>query len=155
MVTFTTSIRIDKPVEIIASALMNPDNFPYWQTNLVKFEVVTLQSGMVGSIGRLHYSQKGRSYVLEDTLIYCEPRKKYVSHVTGDLIDAHVETTLDSFGTGTDMRITWSGRGNNVLLKLLLVFTRNKMIRQTRAELETFKTLVETKGEKFGEQPVE
>lgn len=35
---------------------------------------------------------------MEDTLIYCEPGKKYVSQVTGDSLTATVETKLHSLG---------------------------------------------------------
>ncbi|MDH4272610.1 MAG: SRPBCC family protein [Candidatus Aminicenantes bacterium] len=128
---------------------MDPDNHPYWTTDLKKFEVVERRPGEVGSIGRLHYSQKGRSYVLEDKLIYCEPGEKYISQVTGDAILAEVETTLRSSGDKTEMGITWSGKGKSLILKLLLPLLRGKMIRQSNAELRTFKELVESKGSHF------
>ena len=149
MTTFKVSTIINQPIDIVIKALMNPDNFPYWTTDLEKFEVINGKPGEVGSIGHLHYFQKGHSYVLEDKLIYCEPGKKYVSQVTGDALTAKVETTLHSTGNETEMTITWSGNGKIFLLKLLLPLFRGKMIKQSKAELETFKKLVETKGIDF------
>ena len=98
---FEVNTVINKPVEIVVDALMNPDNFVHWQTDLVKFEVIERKSGEVGSIAHLHYSQKGHSYIMEDKMVYCEPGKKYVSEVSGDLITARVETTLQSKGEKT------------------------------------------------------
>ncbi len=149
MTTFNASIIINKPSDIVTEALMNPDNFPYWQTDLEKFEVVEQKPGEVGSIGRLHYSQKGRSYIMEDKLIYCEPGKKYVSEVSGDVISARVETMLISLDDATEMRITWSGQGKIFYLKMLLPLLRGKMLRQTKKELGIFKKLIETKGADF------
>lgn len=153
MITFKVSTVIDEPIDIVIKALMNPDNFPYWTTDLEKFEVIKGKTGEVGSIGRLHYVQKGRSYVLEDKLIYCEPGKKYVSQVSGDALTANVETTLHSTGNRTEMSITWSGKGKVIILKLLLPVFRSRMIKQSRAELETFKKLVETRGIDFSKLP--
>ena len=116
MTTFKISTTINRPVEIIVKALMNPDNAPYWDTYLEKFEVISGKPGEAGSIGHLHYLQNGRSYVMEDKLIYCEPGKKYVSRVTGDAISAQVETTLSSIGDKTEMQISWSGKGKIFIL---------------------------------------
>ncbi len=153
MTKFKISTIINQPIDIVIKALMNPDNFPYWTTDLEKFEVIKGKAGEVGSIAHLHYSQKGRSYVMEDKLIYCEPGKKYVSQVSGDALAAHVETTLHSSGNETEMNLIWSGKGKIFLLKLLLPLLRGKLIKQAKAELETFKKLVETKGINFNEQP--
>ena len=150
---FSVGVWIDRPVEVVVAALMDPDNHPYWTTDLRKFEVIEGRPGEIGSIGRLHYSQKGRSYVLEDRLISSEPGKKYVSQVTGDAIAAIVETLLDPSGSGTRMSVTWSGRGKSFALKVLLPFLRGKMVRQSQAELAKFKELVEIRGARFGGQP--
>lgn len=151
MTTFKIRIIINQPIDIVVNALMNPDNFPYWQKYLEKFEVIKRTPGEVGSIGHLHYSQKGRSYIMKDKLIYCEPGKKYVSQVSGDVINARVETTLNSSGNDTEMNVTWSGKGKILFLKILLPLFRGKMIKQSKTELETFKKLVETKGSNFSE----
>ncbi len=151
MTEFEVSIVINKPIKIVVDALMNPDNFVYWQTDLVKFEVIERKPGEVGSIAHLHYSQKGRSYIMEDKMIYCEPGKKYVSQVSGDVITAKVETTLHSMGKKTKINLQWSGKGKIFLLKLLLPLLKNKMIKQSNKELETFKHLIETRGGNFSE----
>ncbi len=126
MTKFKVGIIINKPTEIVVKALMNPNNFHYWQTDLERFEIIKLKPGMVSSIGHLHYSQKGHSYILEDKMIYCEPGKKYVSQVTGDVIEAQVATTLNSIDNKTEMSISWSGKGKNILTKLLLPLSRKK-----------------------------
>ena len=98
MTSFKISIVIDQRLDTVDAALMNPDNFVYWTAYLEKFEVIKGGPGEVGSIAQLRYLQKGRSYVMEDKLIYCEPGKKYISKVSGDALSATVETTLYSLG---------------------------------------------------------
>ena len=149
MTIFTVSILIRQPIETVVKALMNPENFPYWQKDLQKFEVIQGRPGEAGAIGLLHYRQKGRSYVMEDKLIYCEPGVKYVSQVSGDVISARVETTLRDSGNGTGMNVTWSGKGKIFFLKIMLPFLRGRMIRQSQEELDLFKYLVEKQGENF------
>jgi hypothetical protein len=149
MMEFEVNTVINKPIEIVVDALMNPDNFVHWQTDLEKFEVIERKPGEVGSIAHLHYSQKGRSYIMEDKMIYCEPGKKYVSQVSGDVITAKVETTLQSMGDKTKINLRWSGKGKIFLLKLLIPLMKGKMIKQSKKELETFKHLIETKGSDF------
>jgi hypothetical protein len=153
MTKFKISTTINKPADIVAKALDAPENFPYWQTNLERFEIIEGGPNEVGSLARLHYSQKGRSYIMEDTLIYCEPGKKYVSRVTGDALTAEVVTTLRPIGNETQMSLEWSGRGKMFLLRLLLPFLRGRMAKQGKQELETFRQLVETRGFDFSKPP--
>ncbi len=145
MMSFTVSVDIHKPVGIVVSALMNPNNFPYWQNGLDRFEVISGKPGEVGSVAHLHYSENGKTYVMEDKLISCEPGKKYVSEVSGAVLTARVETNLVSSKNNTRMTLTWTGRGKIFLLKICLPLLKGKMIRQSQKELETFKQLVETK----------
>ena len=128
---------------------MNPDNHPYWTNGLERFEVIERKPGEVGSIAHLHYSQKGRSYIMKDELIYCEPGKKYISQISGEYITAQVETNLYSHGNTTEMHLKWSGKGKTALLKLSLPLLRRKLIMQSKQELETFRNLVETRGADF------
>ena len=118
-------------------------------TNLEKFEVIKEEIGEVGSIAHLHYYGKGRSYIMEDKLEYCEPGKKYVSQVLSEALIVHVETTFYSVDNGTKMNMNWSGKGKLLFLKLLLPFMQGKIITQATAELEKFKKLVEMYGVDF------
>ena len=61
MTTYEVSTVINRPVDIVVKALMNPDNFVYWHTGLEKYELVQGKPGEVDSIGRLHYSKDGNS----------------------------------------------------------------------------------------------
>ena len=153
MTSFEISITINKPVDVVTQALNKADNFPYWQTDLKKFEIVKGGPDQVGSVGRLHYSQKDRTYVMEDRLIYCEPGKKYVSEVEGDAIFARVETTLQPLDSKTRMNLQWSGKGKILFLRLFLPFLRARMAKQAKKELETFRQLVEERGADFSKLP--
>ncbi len=149
MTTFEVSTEINQSVDIVVEALLNPDNFIYWTSNLERFEVIKGKPGEVGSIGHLHYLQNGHSYLMEDKLIFSDPGKKYISTVTGDALTATVETMLHSNGDETKMKIRWSGKGKRLILKLLLPLIRFRMIKQSKNELNTFKKLVESRGSDF------
>lgn len=153
MAKFRISTTINKPVDIVTEALNNPDNSPHWQTDLERFEVISGRPNESGAVGRLHYRQKGRSYIMEDRLIHCEPGRKYVSQVTGDALTAEVVTTLRPIGDKTEMSLEWSGKGKMLLLRLLLPFLVGKMTKQAQQEVETFKGLVETRGIDFSKAP--
>ena len=108
-INFSVSIVVNTTHDAVAEALMNPKNIPCWQTDLESFEVIGRKPGELGSRGRLHYSQKGKKYVLEDRMVSCEPGRSCVSQVTGDALEARVETILASYGDKTEMTINRSG----------------------------------------------
>jgi hypothetical protein len=143
---------IEKPIDIVVEALMNPHNFVYWTAHLEKFEVIQGKPGEVGSIAHLHYSQKGKTYVMEDKLVSCTPGEKYISEVTGDFLVAKVETTLISSGDRTEMILQWKGKGKTLFLKILLPLLRGRISRNAKKDLETFKYLLETRGSDFNNE---
>lgn len=149
MTKFEANIIINKSVDIITRAISNPNNAPYWQTDLERFEVIKGEPNQIGAVGHLHYSQKGQKYIMEDKLLECEPGKRYLSEVSGDALTARVETTLESENGKTKMTIKWEGKAKILPLKILFPFIRGKMIQQAQRELEMFKHLIETKGDDF------
>lgn len=149
MVKFSVQKVINAPTDVVAKAMENPENAPYWQTDLERSEVVSGGPGQVGAIGRLHYNQKGRKYVLEERMLECEPGKRYLSEVSGDALTARVETTLESENGRTRMTIKWEGSAKMLALKMLFLFIRSRMVRQAQRELDTFARLVEARGSDF------
>ena len=146
---FRISININQPADIVNQALLDPENAPLWTSDLEKFEVVKGEPGLTGSIAHLHYRQGGRSYIMEEVLEYAEPGRRYVSRVSGGGIAARVETTIEHSASRSELAIFWSGSGKSAVSKLFFPLLRGMMIRRARANLQTFKRLVETHGAHF------
>jgi hypothetical protein len=151
MPTVEATVEIAQPPEVVAAAFLDPANAVYWNKDLEQFEVISQEPGLVGSTAHLHYVQDGRPYVLEDVLEEVVPNQYFRSRVTGGGLQAQVETWLREAEGHTVVTVRWSGSGTTLLMRLLLPFLRGAIARQTRGELETFKTLVETHGAHFHE----
>ncbi len=146
MPQFTVSVSINKPLDVVERAFFRPENMPRWEKNLAEVEVVKGKTGEVGSVAHLHYVENGRPYVLEDTLLHWEPGKKVISQVSGSGMLVRVETTMGSLGHMTTVEMSWSGKGTQFPLNIILPFMGSKIKRSAQAELETFKRLVEAHG---------
>jgi len=149
MPTIETKVEIARPPEIVAEAFLDPANVVHWTQYLDRFEIVSGKPGEVGSIAHLHYIRKGRPYVLKDVLQEIVPNKYFRSNVTGGGLKARIETWLREKNGNTMVTIRWSGAGSTLIMRLILPFLRGAILRHTRQELDTFKTLVETHGAHF------
>ena len=149
MPKFHISTHINRPPEVVHQAFIDPDNSVQWMQDLVKFETIRGKADEAGAVAHLHYNQKGKSYILEDVLEYCEPGRKYISQVSGGGLSAHVEISIDPAEGGTDITMIWNGTGKNLIIKVMLWLMRGKIKRGAQAELETFKRLVEAHGAIF------
>ena len=120
-----------------------------WSTDLEKFEIVNGKFGEIGAIARLHYNQKGRKSIMEDKLEYIEPGKKIISQVSGEGLKARVEAVFTSINNETEIELTCSGRGENMIFRLILSVMRKKIMKQSEVEIRKFKELVEKYEVKF------
>ena len=150
MTKIIQSVKINQPIDVVYQAYIDADNMLKWMTDLEKFEYNKDDFGKVGATARLHYNQKGRTYIMEDKLEFLEPGKEIISTVSGNGLKAKVVTIFNSLDNNeVELILFWDGKGQNILLKLLLPFLKRKIKSQMYNELNKFKNLVEKFGVKF------
>ncbi len=150
MTTIETTLNIiGQPPAVVAAALFDPDNAVQWQSNLEKFEVVWGKAGEAGAKVHLHYSQKGKSHVMEEIWEAVEPGRRYLSRITGEGVTVELERILKTTPQGTQMLVRWSGLGASWWLRLVLRLLRKAIAQRAEFDLLNFKYLVEVHGAKF------
>lgn len=144
MPTVDVTMRIRVPPETVARVLLDAAKAPLWTAGLERLELVSGKPGEAGCVGRAHYLEGGRRYVLEDVLEKVTPNRRYVARVAGGGIVANVETTLDPIGHGeTLLTLRWKGRGTNPLTRVLLPFMKRRIARRAGADLCSLRDLAE------------
>ncbi len=146
----STSIVLDAPVHIVAQALNAAEDAPKWQRHLVRMEVVEGGANQIGSLARLHYVERGRSYVLEDKLLECDPDRRWRSHVSGNGMQIDVETTLIPVGSQTELRLTWNAHPEKRLARVVFWAMRPAIRRNLNADLQRLARLVEDRARNRG-----
>ena len=151
MPTFEVQVEIEQPPDVVEQAFLDPENAVFWTTDLKQFEVVSRKPGEVGSVAHLHFVQGSRRYIMKDELLEFIPRQYFKSRVSGNGINALVETRLQDLGESTKVEVKWSGTVESIRLRIMLFLMRRVMVRQTQSELEQFKSLVELHGAHFAQ----
>jgi hypothetical protein len=80
---------------------------------------------------------------MEDVMSGAEPNRRFLSRVSGEAIEAEVETVLTPTNGSTRVDVRWTGRGKPLLLRLILPLMRRSIARQAMADLTKLKALVE------------
>lgn len=136
------AILIDVAPEVVAGVLLDPELAPAWTAGLERLEVVEGEPGEVGCVGRAHYRNGDRRYVLVDVLEQVTPNRHYVSRITGGGITARVETTLEPIGDGaTQLTLRWDGKGTATRTRFLLPLMKRRIARSALADLQKLRRL--------------
>jgi hypothetical protein len=126
----------------VADILGSADDAPKWQDGLERMETVRGAHNEVGALARLHYVEQGRSYVMQDELLECEPDRRWKSRVSGNGMTIIVDTVLEDVGEGTQLRMVWDGRPDAVWARLVFPLARPTISSHMEADLESLRQLV-------------
>lgn len=138
------TIRIAVPPDVVAGVLLDADAAPAWTAGLERLDVIAGEPGQPGCIGRAHYVESGRRYVLIDVLVDATPNRRYRSHVRGGGISARIETTLQPVGDGeTQLTLRWKGSGTTPVTRIALPLMKRQIARRTDADLRALRRLAQ------------
>lgn len=138
------SVLIDAPPETVAEVLLDATKAPRWTAGLERMEVVSGEPGTAGCVGRAHYIEGGRRYVLNDVLDHVTPNRRYVARVSGNGITARVETTLQPIGDrATQLTLQWDGHGTAPLTRIMIRLMKRRIAARVDADLGALRDLVE------------
>lgn len=125
---------------------MDIDNHPKFTADLERVEVLESPVGGAGAVARLHYKD---GTVMEDHLEVCQRGHLYRSRVEGSGMHALVETRLFPVAGGTRVRITWEGRADSLIGRMVLSLVKKRIRKRALYDLLAFKRLIEKNGPHF------
>jgi hypothetical protein len=135
----------------VADILGSEEDASEWQDGLVKMETVRGAHNEVGALARLHYVENGRSYMMQDELLECEPDRRWRSRVSGNGMTIVVDTMLEDADGGTLLSMSWDGRPDAVWARVLFPLARPTIRRHLEADLESLRELVASRSRDGGE----
>lgn len=140
----TFSYTIDRGRSEVWRAFDSVDNMKKWQPTLVGFDRMSGTPGQPGAVSRLTYEEGGRSVILTETItLRREPEEfagRYDSTMGASTIRNRFEV-LSPKSTRWNVTADFEFRG---LWRLLGPFLRGMISRRTSADLERFKSLLDS-----------
>lgn len=143
--TIEESIDISASPSTVSDVLLDIEATPLWTSGLERFELVEGKAGEPGCVGRAHYVEGSRRYVVEDRLVEAIPGHHFKSEIQGGGLKATVETNLEEIASGTRLTIRWNGTGTNPITKLVLPFLRRQVRGRTQEDLHALRGVVESR----------
>ncbi|NET32392.1 MAG: ATPase [Cyanothece sp. SIO1E1] len=143
MVDVNTEIIIDKPVELVASYAMNPDNAPEWYVNIDSAEWRTAKPLTLGSQIAFKAQFMGRTLAYVYEIIELIPNEKLIMRTAdGPFL---METTYTWTAISDDTtRMTLRNRGEPTgFSKLFAPFMAMMMRRANNKDLKSIKSILE------------
>lgn len=150
MPTIEESADIAASPSAVSDVLLDIDAAPLWTSGLERLELVEGIAGEPGCLGRAHYVEGSRRYVVQDRLIEAVPGHHFKSEIRGGGMRAAVETRLGEIPAGTRVTIRWVGTGTNPITKLILPLLRRQVSKRTQEDLQALRDLVERRSGQGG-----
>lgn len=142
MIEFEHNIQINRPVEHVFRFIADPENFPSWQTGVVRSTVTS--PGPIGAGTTFTETVKILGRVVRTTceITQFDPGRKMCFKATSKPIAYAGQFTFDGVGEGTQLTVYGAGQ-----LRGLWRFTEPifgpELRKETRAEMQKIKDLLE------------
>jgi uncharacterized membrane protein len=137
MADATTSTIINRPIDVVASYAVDPDNAPEWYENIASIEWESSPPLQLGSRMRFVAKFLGRTMRYTYEVVEYEPNKRLVMRTTEGM---SMETTYGFEDVNGNTRMTLRNRGGPALLSFLMA---PMMRRANTKDLARIKALLE------------
>ena len=130
--------------EEVWKAFDNPHNMKKWQPTLVAFEPLSGTPGQEGAVSKLTYREDGRLIVLTETVTTRREPGEFGGTYESDMATNVIHNRFEREGPWTtrwSVTVDFRFRG---LWRLLGPLFKRVIAKRTRADLERFKTMLES-----------
>jgi hypothetical protein len=141
---FSFSYTLDRSQADVWRAFDSVDNMKRWQPTLVAFDRLSGIPGQPGAVSKLTYEENGRTVILTETITLRREPEEFAGRYDSAMATNAIHNRFERLGpTQTRWAITadFEFRG---LWRLLTPFLRGTIAQRTRADLERFKSLLES-----------
>ena len=142
--TSEATITINRPVERVWEALMNPENLKFWLTGFVSVEHISGEIGKTGSVSRLKFLERDKELEVTETAILVDPNLQYTFKMTSIPFDTNTDIRLIASGNSTELIQTVQFFPKQIFMKIMMPLIKGAMKRRMESELNKFKDFVES-----------
>lgn len=144
MVTYSTTINIEKSLSEVYAYMSDLDKAPEWITGLERTELLEGAPGKANTSVKYYFRENGKIVEFFERVISVIPEKKIASDMENKLVTLRSIidfTALD--GQKTRVQIHNEVRGKGLLMRLFLPFTKGMMTKRQNQDLGNLKAKLE------------
>ena len=143
MVTYQTSIRIQRPAPAVFAVMNDLDRVPQWLTGLKKVEALAGKPGQAGFRSRYTFEENGREVIFHEEVTEVRPPEYIAQRLESDSLQMESHIRIIAQGDDAEIRIVNQVRGKTLAMRLMLPLFRGVMRRRQEGDLGKLKRLAE------------
>lgn len=142
-VTFTTSLKIKKPLSSVFVTMGDPARLSQWMTGFEKIDHVQGMPFCEGSKYRLSLDVDNRKYTVLEEIVKITWKKHLIVDMHTKELDMRVDLIFFRLDDQTVIEGTYTLMANTPLVRILLPWMKPKIRRKIESELERFREMME------------
>ena len=142
-IVIKTTITINKSVEKVWEAFMDPSNLPHWLTGFVSIKVLKGKQGEIGSQNEVVFIEHGKEMLFTETVMLITPMQQSRFAMEHKTMSSENDFRFISFGHYTEIIQTIQIFPKSFLLKLMLPLIKGSLKKKMTKDLSNLKKLIE------------
>ena len=144
-VTYTSEIKINKPLETVFTAFKNPQTMKEWLPDIKTIEPIEEKEGVIGSTYKMTVDNQGQTAVMKETITAYIVNKKMTFNFASDQM-----FKIDSFNFSSENGVTKivehsTIRANSYIMSCMFPYFKGTFKKMSQDYLQLFKEFVEKK----------
>lgn len=143
-VTYTLSIKIDKPVDQVWDFFMDGEKAYLWQPTLESIEVIKGEKGQAGSVNKMKFKSGPTSEIMETIKSVDNATHVFESEYAGPGVINLTKNMFKDNGDGTTTYEMYNEfQMQNFMMKIMGVVAKGMFKSETNKTLKAFKEAIE------------
>lgn len=143
-VNFSSSVEVNKPVDIAWKVFMDDSKLDQWLTGFKSTALLSGKDNEVGSVYKMIFEEKGKVFEMTETITAVQENRQFSFDLDHKVMSSNNDVSFESIGNKTVIKGVTSTKGKGLIMRAIFPLLKKSMRMNNQLTYDHLKRLIES-----------